>query len=125
MTKYEFDRPVRGLELMRELEAAGFSPTLPDHTPRLSWRDDLGKCWVEGEEAEGDAIAAVVNAHDAASFDTADTARLTEYRQDKLRLREFLNAPNTSITLLALVVVVKRLLRVLIYKWRELERDDE
>ena len=82
------------------------------------WRD-VTKCVVT-TDASGAAVASVVQAHTAtAAEDAAADAALVQFRQDRTRLRTFLDTPNANLTLPAVVIAVKSLIRVLHYLVRE------
>ena len=122
MTRREFAKVARP-ELLEELRVAGFSPTVGEEgRPRLILADET--TWIEATDAELPGIEQVVNAHNPAAYAAAEDDRLARYREDKQRLRDFLAAANTSISLLALVAVVKSLIRVLMHKFREMEGDE-
>ena len=125
MARYEFAVLARE-KLQAELAAAGIEATVEwdGYFEGGRWRGGT-RVWVTTEAAQ-ELVSPVVTAHTAtAAEDAASDSRLTTYRQDKQRLRDFMQTSNTSVNLLALVIVVKALVRVLMYKFRELERDGE
>jgi hypothetical protein len=106
-----YSRDVRAMPLLLALQAAG--------VPVLAVRpetDEQGnpRVIVEVEDAADDAaVGTVVAAHDAAAIDAEATQERTRYQQDIANIKTFMAASNTSITHLALVAVVKSIVRVL------------
>lgn len=112
MTKYEFLRDGVRAELRDELVGAG----LPEDVVVQS---DNQRVWVWCEDNQLAAVQAVVANHNPDAYRQRETAELDQFRQDRSRLRTFLETPNANLTLPAVVIAVKALIRVVQYLVRE------
>ena len=119
MATYEF--PIKARNKLRdELEAAGIEATVEfdGFYDGTRWRE-TSRVWVT-TEADRAAVEAVVAAHTATADEDAQAeAELVQFRQDRSRLRTFLDTPNANLTLPAVVIAVKALIRVVYYLVRE------
>lgn len=90
----KYSRP----ELLDELRAAGFAPTLGNEgRPRL--QNTADKTYVEIADGEDETrIAAVVNAHNPAVYDAEDAAQVTKFDQAVAFLKTFYTTPNAQLT---------------------------
>jgi hypothetical protein len=115
-TRREFVKAARA-EVLGELIAAGLPADTVVQFPAP------GVLWVWCDDAHLATAAAVVAAHDPSIYAAAEAQEQTRFQQDVANIKTFMATANTSVSLLALVAIVKAIVRVLWRVVREL-RDD-
>lgn len=120
MARYQFARPVRGPELLRELLAAGLPSEglLVEFDGGPDFAAHPGTtCWVTCADADLARVQAVVAAHDVTAYDLQAQQAATKLAQARQVLRDYyLNSAPTnaqSVTAIkALIVAVRALAQI-------------